>query len=175
MPHSGAVFRPSSAVLGIFLAEMYPHQKKWNFPQEQYSAGSQTFRSFRAHTREGEGASAPRGSPSPGRGLCSTPTVPLRERQVPEINFQSSKFWANFGPHSTKWPQTAYNEILRELVYYTGKCNIFKWYKTVKNEKLRSHNPEVVGSSPASATIKSPEIVRFQDFFLLFRGQKVQR
>ena len=32
----------------------------------------------------------------------------------------------------------------------------------------RAHNPEVVGSSPASATIKSPEIVRFQDFFLLF-------
>ena len=28
----------------------------------------------------------------------------------------------------------------------------------------RAHNPEVVGSSPASATIKSPEIVRFQDF-----------
>ena len=38
----------------------------------------------------------------------------------------------------------------------------------------RAHNPEVVGSSPASATIKSPEIVRFQDFFLLFKGGKVQ-
>ena len=37
-----------------------------------------------------------------------------------------------------------------------------------------AHNPEVVGSSPASETIKSPEIVRFQDFFLPFRGQKVQ-
>ena len=37
------------------------------------------------------------------------------------------------------------------------------------------HNPEVVGSSPASATIKSPEIVRFQDFFLHFRCQKVRR
>ena len=34
----------------------------------------------------------------------------------------------------------------------------------------RAHNPEVVGSSPASATIKSPEIVRFQDFFLRFMG-----
>ena len=38
----------------------------------------------------------------------------------------------------------------------------------------RAHNPEVVGSSPASATIKSPEIVRFQDFFLRFNGQKVR-
>ena len=35
-------------------------------------------------------------------------------------------------------------------------------------EARRAHNPEVVGSSPASATIKSPEIIRFQDFFLRF-------
>ena len=39
---------------------------------------------------------------------------------------------------------------------------------------LAAHNPEVVGSSPASATIKSPEILRFQDFFLLFRGKKLE-
>ena len=37
----------------------------------------------------------------------------------------------------------------------------------------RAHNPEVVGSSPASATIISPEIKRFQDFFLRFGGRKV--
>ena len=42
-------------------------------------------------------------------------------------------------------------------------------------EARRAHNPEVVGSSPASATIKSHEITRFQDFFLLFRGRKVRR
>ena len=42
-------------------------------------------------------------------------------------------------------------------------------------EARRAHNPEVVGSSPASATIKSPEIVRFQDFFLRFRDRKVRR
>ena len=41
-------------------------------------------------------------------------------------------------------------------------------------EARRAHNPEVVGSSPASATKKSPEIVRFQDFFLRFRGRKVR-
>ena len=35
-----------------------------------------------------------------------------------------------------------------------------------------AHNPEVVGSSPASATIKSPEIVRFQDFFLVLGAKK---
>ena len=39
----------------------------------------------------------------------------------------------------------------------------------------RAHNPEVVGSSPASATIKSPEIARFRDFFLRFSGRKVRR
>ena len=34
--------------------------------------------------------------------------------------------------------------------------------------RLRAaYNPEVVGSSHASATIKSPEIVRFQDLFAL--------
>ena len=40
-------------------------------------------------------------------------------------------------------------------------------------EARRAHNPEVVGSSPASATIKSPEIVRFQDFFLRLLTRKV--
>ena len=46
-----------------------------------------------------------------------------------------------------------------------------KPYRGVEQlEARRAHNPEVVGSSPASATIKSPEIVRFQDFFLRFRG-----
>ena len=39
-------------------------------------------------------------------------------------------------------------------------------------EARRAHNPEVVGSSPASATIKSPEIVRFQDFFFTFGVKK---
>ena len=37
-----------------------------------------------------------------------------------------------------------------------------------------AHNPEVVGSSPASATIKSPGSVRFQDFFLRFMERKVR-
>ena len=37
-------------------------------------------------------------------------------------------------------------------------------------EARRAHNPEVVGSRPASAPIKSPEIAGFQDFFLHFLG-----
>ena len=41
-------------------------------------------------------------------------------------------------------------------------------------EARRAHNPEVVGSSPASATIKSPEIVRFQDFFFTFWHKKFE-
>ena len=41
-------------------------------------------------------------------------------------------------------------------------------------EARRAHNPEVVGSSPASATIKSPEITRFQDFFSCFGRQKIR-
>ena len=41
-------------------------------------------------------------------------------------------------------------------------------------EARRAHNPEVVGSSPASATIKSPEVVRFQDFFLRLLTGKVR-
>ncbi len=41
-------------------------------------------------------------------------------------------------------------------------------------EARRAHNPEVVGSSPASATIKSPEIVRFQDFFFVFGIKKFE-
>ena len=41
-------------------------------------------------------------------------------------------------------------------------------------EARRAHNPEVVGSSPASATIKSPGIVRFQDFFLQFSIKKLR-
>jgi len=39
----------------------------------------------------------------------------------------------------------------------------------------QSDNPEVGGSSPPPATIKSPEILRFQDFFLCFEHQKVRR
>ena len=41
-------------------------------------------------------------------------------------------------------------------------------------EARRAHNPEVVGSSPASATIKSPAIVRFRDFFLRLGAEKIE-
>ena len=39
-------------------------------------------------------------------------------------------------------------------------------YRKLQMVNSGTHNPEVGGSSPPSATIKSPEILRFQDFFL---------
>ena len=61
-----------------------------------------------------------------------------------------------------KHPLPCYNsQALRGAHSYRGVEQL---------EARRAHNPEVVGSSPASATMKSPEIVRFQDFFLRFNG-----
>ena len=61
------------------------------------------------------------------------------------------------------------------LWYDTQALRVRLKYRGVEQlEARRAHNPEVVGSSPASATIKSPEILRFQDFFLLFRGKKLE-
>ena len=65
--------------------------------------------------------------------------------------------------------------MLGDEVWDGSHCEFFQFSKGVRViYDKQTHNPEVVGSSPASATIKSPEIVRFQDFFLPFRGQKVQ-
>ena len=62
------------------------------------------------------------------------------------------------------------------VLLYTSIQRVRVQYRGVEQlEARRAHNPEVVGSSPASATIKSPEIVRFQDFFLYFERQKVRR
>ena len=63
-----------------------------------------------------------------------------------------------------KWKTACYN---------TQALRMCKRYRGVEQlEARRAHNPEVVGSSPASATIKSPEIVRFRDFFLRFGDKK---
>ena len=40
-------------------------------------------------------------------------------------------------------------------------------------EARRAHNPEVVGSSPASATIKVPKTTRFSELFFYFVGEIV--
>ena len=37
----------------------------------------------------------------------------------------------------------------------------------------RAHNPEVVGSSPASATIKVPKTTRFSELFFYFAAKKL--
>ena len=82
-------------------------------------------------------------------------------------------------PFSTgKWPHsrqekpidktlcTCYNT--REL---TEKFPIL--YRGVEQlEARRAHNPEVVGSSPASATKICPETMWFLDFFFCFAGLK---
>ena len=60
------------------------------------------------------------------------------------------------------------------MVSYTGTRGALKYRGVEQLEARRAHNPEVVGSSPASATIKSPEIVRFQDFFFTFRVKKFE-
>ena len=38
-------------------------------------------------------------------------------------------------------------------------------------EARRAHNPEVVGSSPASATIKTPDFNKKSGVFLTFRSE----
>ena len=59
------------------------------------------------------------------------------------------------------------------MLYYLSTQGVRHKYRGVEQlEARRAHNPEVVGSSPASATIKSPEIVRFQDFFFAFGVEK---
>ena len=59
------------------------------------------------------------------------------------------------------------------MLYYPSTQGVRPEYRGVEQlEARRAHNPEVVGSSPASATIKSPEIERFQDFFLLLGVKK---
>ena len=40
-------------------------------------------------------------------------------------------------------------------------------------EARRAHNPEVVGSSPASATRKSSEIVMISELLFVFRDKKL--
>ena len=41
-------------------------------------------------------------------------------------------------------------------------------------EARRAHNPEVVGSSPASATIKVPKTTRFSELFFYFNAEKLE-
>ena len=38
----------------------------------------------------------------------------------------------------------------------------------------RAHNPEVVGSSPASATIKVPKTIRFSELFFCFGAEMLE-
>ena len=60
------------------------------------------------------------------------------------------------------------------VIIYQHSSDATKYRGVEQLEARRAHNPEVVGSSPASATIKSPEILRFQDFFLRLGAKKFE-
>ena len=50
-----------------------------------------------------------------------------------------------------------------------GECP-FEYRGVEQLEARRAHNPEVVGSSPASATIKTPDFDKKSGVFLTFLG-----
>ena len=59
-----------------------------------------------------------------------------------------------------KWGMVCYTiQALKECTEHRGVEQL---------EARRAHNPEVVGSSPASATIKTPDFERNPVFFLTF-------
>ena len=53
----------------------------------------------------------------------------------------------------------------------TKRCTEYRGVEQL--EARRAHNPEVVGSSPASATIKVPKTTRFSELFFCFMGKMV--
>ena len=77
-------------------------------------------------------------------------------------------FWASFGSQLPLCPRVKQNEKLWHLLQNTDKQNITKQENTILYRTTRSHNPEVVGSSPASATIKPPFSIRKRWFFFAF-------
>ena len=60
-----------------------------------------------------------------------------------------------------------FDKQLKITVKLINKCQ-----KVRKTQEFSSpHNPEVVGSSPASATIKTPDFTTKSGVFLTFRGE----
>ena len=51
------------------------------------------------------------------------------------------------------------------MLEYTGTQGCTEYRGVEQLEARRAHNPEVVGSSPASATIKTPDFERNPVFF----------
>ena len=57
----------------------------------------------------------------------------------------------------------------KDMLNYLSTQESAKEYRGVEQlEARRAHNPEVVGSSPASATKIQPFLIRKRLFFLLF-------
>ena len=63
---------------------------------------------------------------------------------------------------------TFYYQYFKLFTIFNGK------YKLLEPQKC-PHNPEVVGSSPASATIKAPDFDKKSGAFLTFCGMYVYR
>ena len=61
--------------------------------------------------------------------------------------------------------------MLRKRYNVEVKLHILKCCKTRIYVKTRSHNPEVVGSSPASATTKTPDFCKKSGVFLTFGSE----
>ena len=54
----------------------------------------------------------------------------------------------------------------KAMLYYLSTQGVRLEYRGVEQlEARRAHNPEVVGSSPASATIKTPDFEKNPVFF----------
>ena len=67
-------------------------------------------------------------------------------------------FWVTFGSHTAKWPKPLPHKMLSKVWQNHEKIAIYWRQGMPPSEKIRSHNPEVGGSSPPSAT-KSVTVV----------------
>ena len=78
------------------------------------------------------------------------------------------KFWVTFGSHPTKRRKT----ILHDMLWFITQNGMFRYISKRNNTILYgitlSHNPEVVGSSPASATKIIPDFDMKSGIFLTF-------
>ena len=61
-------------------------------------------------------------------------------------------FWVTFGSHTAKWPKPLPHKMLSKVWQNHEKIAIYWRQGMPPSEKIRSHNPEVGGSSPPSAT-----------------------
>ena len=93
------------------------------------------------------------------RGAQRRSTLGVQSQEPTSISMNPSKETENKGltflaPRGT---------ILR----HSAECLAYRGVEQL--EARRAHNPEVVGSSPASATKEVPKITRFSELFFVYR------